>query len=123
MKCRARCDELIFDVPGIIGWGGNGGFQALNLALQFGARAIILVGFDMTLQAGLHWHGRHPAGLNNPKSGSVDHWRMVLDNQAPLLSRMGARVLIGSPGSSLSAYPKLNLLEAINDERQALFGG
>lgn len=122
IKCRPRSDQLLFDKPGEVGWGGNGGFQALNLALQFGATKVILVGFDMTLQQGVHWHGRHPSGLSNPKSGSVDRWRQVLDAQAPLLSQMGIDVVIGSPGSSLTAFRKLGLWEAIDEFHRALFG-
>jgi hypothetical protein len=114
-------DRLLFDRPGEVGWGGNGGFHALNLACQFGARKIVLVGFDMTLQGGTHWHGRHAPGLNNPKSGSVDRWRAILDDQAWLLSQKGIEVVIGSPGSSLTAYRKLGLQEAIDEFHRALF--
>jgi len=76
----------------------------------------------MTLQRGSHWHGKHPAGLNNPRSGSVDQWRVKLDAQADLLAHMGIDVVIGSPGSALTRYRKLGLAEAINEFHRALFG-
>jgi hypothetical protein len=101
-------------VPGEIGWGGNGGFHAFNLNLQWGVRKIILVGFDMNLIRGHHWHGRHPAGMSNPKQASVDKWRIHLDSQRPILDRMGAEVILGSPGSALTAYPTLGLREALD---------
>jgi hypothetical protein len=58
--------------------------------------------------------------LNNPKSGSVDRWRKILDDQALLLASMGIDVVIGSPGSSLSKYRKLTLAEALDEFHRAL---
>lgn len=113
--------ELLFDRPGQIGWGGNGGFHALNIACQFGAKKIILLGFDMSLMRGLHWHGKHQDGLNNPRQGNVDRWRVVLDAQAPALAARGIDVIIGSPGSALTAYRKLGLREGIDEFHRALF--
>lgn len=104
---------MILDPPGAVGWGHNGGFQAINLAIQFGARIIVLVGFDMSLTHGVHWHGRHPAGLNNPKVSNVDLWRKVLDDQAQTLHDMGVTVLNASPISNLEAYPKVSFEEAL----------
>ncbi len=94
---------MLFDHFGEIGWGGNGGFHCVNLAVQFGAARVVGIGFDMTLQGGVHWHGRHPPGLTNPTQASVDKWR----------ERLGIPFIIGSPGSALTAFPKLPLLEAI----------
>lgn len=104
---------MLFDHWGEIGWGSNGGFQAVNLAVQFGAGLIILVGFDMSLERGIHFHGRHPAGLNNPTQSSVERWRIELDAQAPLLAKMGIDVVIGSPHSRLTAYRRAPLMEAL----------
>jgi hypothetical protein len=112
--------EIVFSPKGRIGWGGNGGFHALNLAVQFGLKKIILIGFDMTLQNGLHWHGRHDGHLQNPRQGSIDRWREVLDNQAPALAAMGVDVVIGSPGSALSRYRKLTLEGALDEFHRSL---
>ena len=51
-------DEPIFE-PGLVGSGGNSAFQAVNLAVQFGARLVCLVGIDMHNRSGLHWYGRN----------------------------------------------------------------
>lgn len=114
--------ELVFEPAGRIGWGGNGGFHALNIVCQFGAKKIILVGYDMTLREGSHWHGKHGDGLNNPRQGNVDRWRATLDAQAPTLAKRGIEVVIGSPGSALTAYRKLDLLEALDEFHRSLFG-
>lgn len=89
----------------------------MNLAVQWGARRILLVGFDMNLKRGAHWHGRHPAGLNNPRQANVDMWRRVLDDQAPILHNLGVEVLNCSMSSDLTAYRKVPFLEAVQYER------
>lgn len=104
---------MLFDQWGIIGWGSNSGFQAVNLAIQFGAARVVLVGFDCSLEKGTHDHGRHPPGLNNPRQSGVDKWREALDAQAPTLEAMGIEVLNASPHSRLTAYRRVPLLEAI----------
>jgi hypothetical protein len=43
---------------------GNSGAQALNLAVLFGAKRIVLLGFDMRdVKGRAHWFGQHPAPL------------------------------------------------------------
>lgn len=44
--------------PALIHEGRNSGYQAINLAYHFGARRIVLLGYDMQ---GGHWFGEHPA--------------------------------------------------------------
>lgn len=103
-----HCDRLLFNRLGEIGEGGNGGFHALNLAVQFGARRIVLVGYDMRVDLGVNWHGEHGHGLPNPGAPNVIRWRKVLDAQASLLTNMGVEVLNASPVSTLTAFPKVD---------------
>jgi hypothetical protein len=106
-------DQLLITTPGEIGWGGNSGFAAINLAVQFGAKRIVLVGFDMRIDRGMHWHGKHGPGLNNPSQDSVRRWRRVIDEQAPILAALGVEMVNASPISALTAYPKMDLREAL----------
>lgn len=48
--------------------GCNSGYQALNLAVHYGAKRIILLGYDMQLgaQQKAHWHADHPHGRPSP---------------------------------------------------------
>lgn len=103
--------ELEFRDKGLIGWGGNGGFQALNLAIQFGSKKIILVGFDMRIDRGLHWHKAHKKF--NPNERQVRQWREVMDDAAWSLKQNGVRVINCSPVSALRNYPKMSLAEAL----------
>lgn len=104
---------MLFDEVGLVGWGGNGGFHAVNLAAQFGARRIVLVGFDMTLANGVHWHGRHPAGLNNPSARNLAKWAATLDAAAPSLAERGIEVVNTAADSALEAYPKMPFEDAL----------
>lgn len=109
---------------GKIGWGPSSGFQAVNLAVQFGTKHIVLVGFDMRLDLGLHWHGPHETsrivgkkreqtGLHNPHMGQVARWRKILDEAKPSIDALGVKVINASPVSALKSYPKMTLEEAL----------
>lgn len=108
-------DRLELVKFGTVGWGGNSGFHALNLAVQFlsGSGKIILVGYDMTIANGLHWHGAHPKGMNNPQAGNVERWRRCIDHAAETIAALGITVINTSPDSALCNYPKMGLLEAM----------
>ena len=86
-----------------IGGGGNSGFQALNLALQWGARKIILVGFDLTDENGLHWYGR------NSVEGRQQSGRRLLPPLARCLRR-------GAGGAGADRRRRRQLLAADRDE-------
>lgn len=97
------------------GTGANSGFQALNLAVQFGASKIVLVGYDMTATHGCHWHGRHPDGMNNPTSVGLAQWGRVIDRNARFLAEIGVKVINASPISALQNFPKMTLEQALAD--------
>lgn len=113
IKVDSRRDEILVHKFGTVGSSGNSGFQALNLAVQFGCRAVILLGYDMHDQAGIHWHGKHDAALRNPTRASLARWRGVLDAAAPSLEKMSVTVLNASAHSALTAYPKMTFADAM----------
>lgn len=106
-------ENCALDQPGYIGWGGNSGFQALNLALHFKPAKIILVGYDMTLKNGAHWHGQHGNGLHNPKDHHVVRWRGCVDRAYATLQREKVAGFNASMRSALNSWPKLSLPEAL----------
>lgn len=109
-------NRILTGHPGTIGWGGNSGFHALNLAVQFGVRRILLVGYDMRIDGGLHWHGAHPGGMVNPNDAAISRWRAALDGVAPDLAALGVEVINTSMNSALGAYPKQSLMEAMGND-------
>lgn len=107
-------DRMLFDEPGVIGSGGNSGFQALNLAAQFGATRILLVGFDMHSANGVHWYGRNVGNnRNNPSDYNFARWREVLGKQSKVLRALGVEVVNASPESALICFPKMSVEDAL----------
>lgn len=98
--------------PGIIHQGGNGGYQAINLAYQAGARRIILLGFDMK---GTHWHGKH-VGLPNTPDWLFERWKENFVVLAKDLKEEGVEVINCSPGTALQAFEKQELAPVLGEE-------
>lgn len=111
----ATSDELIFEPSGKLGAGGNSGFQALNLAIQFGAKHILLIGFDMHDRSGAHWYGRNnwPQG-NNPTEDNFRRWRRAFELAAPKLRDRGIQVFNASEGSALKCFEKMSVESALS---------
>lgn len=92
--------------PGAIRTGGNSGYQALHLALQRGAKRIMLFGFDFKNRAGLqHWHGSHPAPLRNSEDAHLAHWARRFDSLVEPAKLLGATILNCTAGSAIEAFP------------------
>ena len=106
-------DRLITDRPGIVGSGGNSGFQMVDFVQQTGAANIILTGFDMHLKNGVHWHGPHGRGLANPNEANMRRWRAVMDAAAKDLASLGIRVVNASRWTALNAYERMSLSAAL----------
>lgn len=108
-------DDLLIGEPGLVGGGGNSGFQAMNLAVNLGAPKIVLVGFDMNRRGGVHWYGRNNWSMaNNPDESNFRRWMGAFERAAPVLKRMGVEVLNTSQHSSLQCFPKVSLKDAMH---------
>lgn len=95
--------------------GGNSGFQACNLAVLLGAKRLVLLGFDMrTGENGeSHWHGHHPAGLNNPGQSNFNGWIAHFSGAVQDFRQMGVEVINCTPGSALRCFPMARLEETL----------
>ncbi len=111
--CERHHENLVLDRPGFVGWGGNSGFHCINLSIQFYVKKIILVGYDMHLRSGSHWHGNHPNNMHNPSDANVARWRRTTDAAAPTIKKLGIEVINTSINSALVNYPKMSLMEAL----------
>lgn len=123
VRLRPRC-WILMGERGVLGCGlksggGHSGFQAINLAVQFGAKRIVLVGFDMTLANGIHWH-KERAGSVKADASRVALWREEMDACAPLFDQLGVQVINATPDSALKNYPKFPFLEAVMGNRWQL---
>lgn len=105
---------LLFDKVGTVGAGGNSGFQALNLAMQFGACRIMLIGFDAHLRDGEHWYGRNNwMKASNPDAYNVQKWVKALNLVAPVIAKRGVEVINASVCSDVHCFPKMKIDQAL----------
>lgn len=95
--------------PGYIRFGGNSGHQAIGLAVHLGASEIVLLGYDMKTDRGLHWHGAHPAGLNNPHHCS--QWLPAFDAMAEDLRKINVKCVNATRDTAITAFPRVKLRE------------
>ncbi len=105
---------LSFD-PMVIHQGANSGFQALNLAVLMGAARVLLLGYDMgSSDAKTHWHGNHPAGLNNPGAQNFANWIAAFNSAAGQAIAAGIDIVNCTPGGALDCFARQELSEALN---------
>ncbi len=114
IEINKKSDALLFQ-EGKTGSGGNSGFQALNLAVQWGAKRILLIGFDMDVAHQYHWYGRnnwHEA--NNPNESNFKRWIASFDASALVLAKLGIEVINCSMHSALKCFPKMSIEDALS---------
>jgi hypothetical protein len=111
-------NEMRFDVPGVLGGGGNSGFQSLNLLAQMSVARIAMIGLDMCAKDARHWHGRgwpwSPPG-RRLCDRALDRWRIQLDRQAPALAARSVDVTNCSEISALQAFKRAPLNEVVQE--------
>jgi hypothetical protein len=109
-------DELLLEKPLLIGNGGNSGFQALNLLIQFGVKDIILIGFDLHDHGGLHWYGRNTApGMNNPAKSNFDRWKKGFFAIKNSIKALDIDVVNTSLTSELKEFRKQSLGDTLKE--------
>jgi hypothetical protein len=89
--------------PLVINQNGNSGAQAMNLAYHLGAQRIILLGFDL---CGTHFHGSHPAPLNDPIALSFQVWQKGFHALAEGLAWQGIKVVNCSRHTKLTGFTR-----------------
>lgn len=86
---------------------GNSGAQAVNLATLFGAKRILLVGFDMREVDGLaHWFGQHPQGTGLVQRQLFEEWLHKWEPMAADAKARGIVIVNCTPGSALRCVPQ-----------------
>jgi hypothetical protein len=97
--------RFLLDRPLRIGSGKNSGFQALNLAMQFGANPILLIGFDFHDRGGVHWYGRNNAkGMSNPMLLNFRDWQKAMNEASGRARDLGFDIINASRGSELKCF-------------------
>lgn len=100
--------------PGMVSWNFNSGAAAINLAINFGAKRIILLGFDMYLDEGnnQHWHKVYKSSLNTVHDTMKKHlagFPVIAED----IEGKGIEIINCSPKSSIACFPKANIWEVL----------
>lgn len=106
IKTADGCQPLPLDCP-VISKGSNSGFQAMMLARHFGARKIVLLGYDMQRTGGkAHWFGDHPRPMSQ---GNPLHWVDRFKTAAPALAAEGTQVINASRATAIPCFPRASI--------------
>ncbi|MFP1725852.1 hypothetical protein [Lonsdalea quercina] len=89
----------------------NSGMVAILFAMNLGVENIILLGYDCSLEKGVHWHGKHPR-LNNPTSHSTRRWNTEFQSYSLDVQRR-VNIVNCSHGTRLSCFPRAGLDETL----------
>lgn len=105
--------EGLSDDPKVVQSGGNSGGGAFNLAYLKRAREIVLFGFDFSANGG-HYTDRYldwqPEGHN---ARYFPNWGSNFRAALPQLERAGVKVLNACPESTVDAFPRCTIGEAL----------
>lgn len=92
--------------------GGNSGAGAMALAAYWGAKRIILLGYDCKYaeDGKRHWHGDHPRGLGN--AVSMPKWKPQFKEMAQQLD--GLKIVNSTRDTALKFWPRQSLEKALD---------
>lgn len=98
--------------------GCNSGYRAVNLAVHFGAKRIVLLGYDMqriefnpdgtrrpSQEIKEHWHGDHPV----PSRSEYKVFRSAFETIVEPLRELGIEVVNCTRSTALECFPKADL--------------
>ena len=114
LKRNEKKRQGISTDPSLITWNGNSGSAAINLAVHFGVKRIILLGFDMQLNADKqeHWHKCYTTKL-----GTVDRLMQKFLQGFPAIKRdldnLGIEVINANPDSKITCFTRINFKDII----------
>jgi len=105
--------------PDAIGWNGNTGSAAINIALILGAHRIFLIGFDMKLDEKGN-SNYHPNLLDTPTDEA--HYARYMAGIASTASMIratwpGVRVYNLNPYSEMTTFPRIPHQAILREER------
>ena len=109
----SKCEMGLSTDPAYIHQGSNSGIQAINLAYHFGARRIVLLGFDMMETGGkAHWFGEHP-NKSHPKFSNLLKFYQHVSEQAPTI---GLEIINATRETALTCFQKEPLSSLLPDQ-------
>jgi hypothetical protein len=107
--------------PTMVSWNGNTGAAAINLAVHFGAKRILLLGFDMDIDSHKmqHWHNLYGKGpvADDRRKRKLPFARHIAC--FPIIAvdakKLGVEIINVSPDSAIDNFPKMSIKELLLD--------
>jgi hypothetical protein len=109
--------------PGMVSWNTNSGSAAISIAANAGAKRIVLLGFDMSLDSNgfSHWHSEYKNSPRNsgipPKPNPKDspfHKHITGFHQIAIDAKLrGIEILNASPESVITELRKVNVKDIL----------
>ena len=93
----------------------NSGSRAIQFAIEQGAVRVILLGFDCSLDNGVHWHGPHDK-TKNPEKLKLRLWHRYFRQVAVQAKARKVEVINCSRMTALNCFP-IRDLESVLAER------
>ncbi len=93
-------------------WGGNSGYQAINLAYLLGYKKVILLGYDMQETGGkAHFHEDHAfPGSMNPNRSTFHKWKKDFGILGSIIHKIGGfKVVNATRQTALECFPRVDL--------------
>lgn len=88
----------------------------MGLAWQFGARRIVLLGYDMQRTGGrAHWFGDHPKNLSN--ASGLSGWSAKFALLASDLLRSNCKVVNCSRETALNCFTRADIRAVLDKEK------
>jgi len=99
--------------------GKNSGAQALNLAVHFGAKRVVLLGYDMSQppKGPSHCFGEHPKQVDSRRP--YGDFIAGFQSMAPALRAVGVEVVNCSRVTALTCFPRQDLTQALPERLEA----
>jgi hypothetical protein len=104
VMCKRTSPYGIATDPGILSWNKSSGACAINLAVHFGVRRIVLLGFDMQRVGDeANWHRDHPNA--DRKKDPYAMFRRPFPYIGKALKRLNIECVNATLGSALTEFP------------------
>jgi hypothetical protein len=114
MSLERDLNDMLYLEGTKIGWFGNTGASAVNLAIRLGCLKIVLLGFDMMLgtDGQANWH---PNLVNAPTDQVYANFKTQFKLLASLIDKKCPDVVVlnANPDSGLECFPKMRFDEAM----------
>jgi hypothetical protein len=92
--------------------GKNSGYQSIGLAIFFGCKRVILLGYDFQRSGGkAHWHADHPRTMGN--GGRFHDWVKDMDPLARATKEAGIDVINCSRTTAIKSFPRATIQDVL----------